>query len=144
MTDPRPQTDDTVDSVETLDTVDTVDTVETAAVLLCVNGGLALLSGVYVLAAYSLGWLGLLLVLTGLAVAGAQIRVGVLVRRHVPAARTAGIVSSVVAVLLAFPTESRGPVWFVLHLLLAGATVYLLYHRDTLRVFPSSGRPLRL
>lgn len=119
-------------------------TVEVAATLLCVNGGLALLGGVYLLAAYSLNWLGLLIALAVLAVAVAQIRAGVLVRQMVPWGRTGGILLSALAVLLHLPLGHRGLAGFVVAFALGAATVYLLYHRDTLRVFPPSGRPLRL
>ena len=119
-------------------------TVDLAANLLCINGGLALLGGFYLLAAYSLSWLGLLIALAVLAVAAAQIRAGVLVRQLVPWGRTAGIVLSALAALLNLPLDHRGLVGFLVALVLGAVTIYLLYHRDTLRVFPASGRPLGL
>jgi hypothetical protein len=118
-------------------------TVDVAANLLCINGGLTLLLSFFLLAAVSLVPLGLLLALAVMAVAAAQIRAGVLVRGLVPRARTAGIVLSALALVFQLPTSASSPVSFVFALALNGATLVLLYHRDTLRVFPTKGR-LRL
>src|SRR3954447_20863882 len=113
--------------------------VDHAATLLCINGGLPLLMSFFVLAAGSLSFLGLLVALAVLAVAAVQIRAGVLVRQLVPWGRRAGVVLSVLAVLLRLARIGGGPVPLLSALLLDGWTLALLYHPDTLRVFPTRG-----
>src|SRR4051812_23759544 len=83
-------------------------TVNLAANLLCINGGLAVLSGFYALALLSLTPVGLLISLALLAVAAMQLRAGVLVRQLVPWGRSAGILLSAFAVLLNVPIDRRG------------------------------------
>src|SRR3954451_7616316 len=137
MTEPRPSSPDFPANGWYPETQRVPKTVDAAANLLCVNGGLTLLLSFFVLAATSLEPLGLLLALAVMAVAAAQIRAGVLVRGLVPRARTAGIVLSALALLFQLPTSAGSPVSFVFALALNGATLVLLYHRDTLRVFPT-------
>jgi hypothetical protein len=144
MSEPRTSDRDIPDSGWYPETRRPPRTVELAANLLCINGGLGLLGGFYGLAAYSLSTVGLAVALLVLILAAMQIRAGVLVRQLVPWGRSAGIVLSVVAVLLSLPVAGRGVVFFAVALLLSGATIALLLHRDTLRVFPptrqASGR----
>ncbi len=118
--------------------------VDVAANLLCINGGLGLLGGCFGLAAYSLSPLGLLITLADLLICAALIRAGVLVRQLVPWGRSAGIVLSVVTVLLTIPFAGRGVVTFAISFLLSGATIALLYSRDALQAFPTAKGPLRL
>ena len=113
--------------------------VDLAAILLCVNGGLTLLMSFFLLAEGSQSFLGLVVALAVLAVAAVQIRAGVLVRQLVPWGRAAGIVLSALAVLLQILSMSGRLVPLGSALLLNGATIALLYHRDTLRVFPTRG-----
>src|SRR4051794_5276467 len=146
MTEPRPSSRDLPANGWCPETESrrTPKPVEVAANLLCINGGLGLLGGLFGMVAYSLSPLGLLITVADLLISAMLIRAGILVRQLGPWGRSAGIVLSVVTVLLTLPFLGRGVVTFAICFLLSGATIVLLYSRDALPAFPTAKGLLRL
>ncbi len=115
--------------------------VNIASILLFVGGGFGLLGALWLLAWGSFIAVFAVIGVVLLAVAAAEIFVGLQLRKLQPWARTATIVLAGLAALFNVISLFHGAFSSIIGVALDAYVIYLMYRPDTLQAFPQSTRP---
>ncbi len=115
--------------------------VNIASILLFISGGFGVLGGLLLFAVGTLvAWVAIIAVIV-LAIAAAEIYVGLQLRKLQPWARTATIVLAGIGAAFGIISLVRGGYSSIIGIGLDIYVIYLMYRPDTLQAFPDSTRP---